>query len=151
MRLAMQLLATVAYCALTSFQVAGLRPGSHPILLSHNRSSALTTRCTDRSSSGCEGAERLGVPMPRCLPPRISGAAPRRRSSGRPSPNRTDRVTWLPLELSPLTGREPRNVAWAFENANAAICARKKVGDVMLLPTVIFMMILWPVLLPALV
>ena len=24
-------------------------------------------------------------------------------------------------ELSPVTGREPRNVAWAFENANAAI------------------------------
>lgn len=36
-------------------------------------------------------------------------------------------------------------------NANAAICARKKVGDVMLLPTVIFIMILWPVLVPALV
>jgi hypothetical protein len=53
--------------------------------------------------------------------------------------------------LSPRTGRESRNVAWAFENANSAICARKKVGDVMLLPTVIFMMILWPVLLPALV
>ena len=53
--------------------------------------------------------------------------------------------------LSPRTGRESRNVAWAFENANAAICARKKVGDVMLLPTVIFMLILWPVLLPALV
>jgi hypothetical protein len=53
--------------------------------------------------------------------------------------------------LSPRTGRESRNVAWAFENANAATCARKKVGDVMLLPTVIFMMILWPVLLPALV
>jgi ribosomal protein L24E len=69
----------------------------------------------------------------------------------RPSSNRTDLATWLPPELSPRTGREPRNVAWAFENANAAICARKKVGDVMLLPTVIFMMILWPVLLPALV
>src|ERR1700730_17870545 len=62
MRLAMQLLATAAYCALTSVRVAGLRPGLHPSLLSHNRSSALTTRCTDRSSSGCEGAERLGVP-----------------------------------------------------------------------------------------
>ena len=59
--------------------------------------------------------------------------------------------TWSPPELSPLSGREPCNVARAFENANAAICARKKVGDVMLLPTVIFMMILWPVLLPALV
>ena len=35
--------------------------------------------------------------------------------------NGTDRVTLLPPELSPLTGREPRNVAWPFENADAPI------------------------------
>ena len=40
--------------------------------------------------------------------------------------NGTDRVMFLPPELSPLTGLQPRNVAWAFENANAAIRTRKK-------------------------
>jgi hypothetical protein len=54
---------------------------------------------------------------------------------------------FLPPELSPLTGREPRNVAWAFENADAPIrFAEEKLGDVMVLPIVIFTMILWPVL-----
>src|ERR1700721_1913763 len=84
MRLAMQLLATVAYCALTSFQAAGLRPGSHPILLSHNRSSAPTTRCTDRSSSGYDGAERIDVPNVAVSTATKTGNSPEAPIVGRP-------------------------------------------------------------------
>jgi hypothetical protein len=148
----MQSLATAAYCALMSFRAAGLRQGLHPIVLSHNRFSAPTTRCTDRSSSGYDGEERLDVPnvaLPTATSIGYQAKAP--NVGPVPLPNGKDLITWSPPGPSPFSGREPCNVARAFENANAAICARKKVGDVMLLPTVIFMLILWPVLLPALV
>ena len=88
-------------------------------------------------------------PMPRRLPPRISGTA---ASIGQAltEQNGTDRVRWLPLGPSPFSGREPRNVAWTFETQMPRSVRGRKVGDVMLLPILIFMMILSPVLLPAL-
>src|ERR1700733_2061032 len=101
MRRAMHSLATVAYCALTLCRADGLRPDSHPTLLSHNRSSEATMRCIDRSSTGCERAERVDV-------------------------SQTDLIARLPLDCRPLPGENRATLRGLLKTQIPRSASRKK-------------------------